>query len=316
MNLFILLLVSTTYVSKERIRESIEEYRNSPTDEAFEKKFERDKDELRAIGIPIEVGSADKFFDDEIGYRIRRDAYELPAIELSSEEVAVLGLAARVWEHAGLATSTADAVLKLQTAGEQVDTTLLDTVHLRIPTVEAAFDPLLRATQERIPVRFEYRRPGRAVAETRHLQPWGVITSRGRWYVIGHDTDRAESRMFRLSRISSDVIDDGTAGSYNVPEGTDVRALSRQLEPRPSAEIRVTVLARHDEATGLRRSAEQVAGPARAGWDRLTFVGSSEEELVSVLLSYGASIEVLEPSAVRDALQDRARALLTAQAGI
>lgn len=316
MNLFIMLLVSTTYVSKERIRETIEEYRDSPSDEAFEKKFERDKEELRAIGIPIEVGSADKFFDDELGYRVRRDAYELPAIDLTSTEVAVLSLAARVWEHAGLAESTADAVMKLQTAGKPVDTTVLDAVHLRIPTLEPAFDPMLRATQERIPVRFEYRRPGSAAGQTRHLQPWSVITSRGRWYVIGHDTDRAESRMFRLSRISSDVADDGAARAYTVPAGTDMRALSRQLEPTPSAEIRVVVLARVGEAAGLRRSAQPVGGRFREGWDCLELTGGSEHELIAVLMGYGAAIEVLEPTAIRERIHQRVSTLHRRQGGV
>ena len=315
MNLFILLLVSRNYVSKDQIRETIEDYRASTSDEAFEKKFERDKEELRAIGIPIEVGSFDKFFEDEVGYRIRRDAYELPDIEFTSEEVAVLGLAARVWEHAGLAASTADAVLKLRTAGQQADPEVLDTVHLRLPALETAFDPMLRATQERIPVRFDYRRPGAAAAETRHLQPWGVITSQGRWYVIGYDTVRDAPRMFRLSRVIGDVVFEGAADAYTVPEGTDVRALSRSLAPRPSEDVHVRVLARSGGATGLRRWARTVEDSDREGWDRLELVGRSERELVGTLLGYGDAVEVLDPPSVREAVATRVADLLAAQEG-
>ena len=315
MNLFILLLVSRNYVSKDQIRDTIEDYRTSTSAEAFEKKFERDKEELRAIGIPIEVGSLDKFFDDEVGYRIQRDAYELPDIEFTSDEVAVLGLAARVWEHAGLAASTADAVLKLRTAGHQADTEVLDAVHLRLPTLEAAFDPMLRATQERIPVRFDYRRPGAAAKETRHLQPWGVITSQGRWYVIGHDVAREAPRMFRLSRVIGDVVEDGAPDSYQVPVGTDVRALGRSLAPAPSEDVHVEVLAREGSATGLRRWARAVSPSDRAGWDHLSLVGRSERELVGTLLGYGDAVEVLSPTAVRDAVAERVADLLTAQGG-
>lgn len=315
MNLFIVLLVNSTYVGKADIRRNIDDYREAPTDEAFEKMFERDKDELRAIGIPIEVGSIDKYFDDEVGYRVRRDAYELPDISLTSEEVAVLGLAARVWEHAGLADSTADAVLKLQTAGQPVDTTVLDAVYMRLPTVEVAFDPMLRATQERIPVRFSYRRPGAAESSERHLQPWAVITSRGRWYVIGHDLDRAEPRMFRLSRITGDVSEDGKPGSYDVPEGTDVRALSRQLNPAPSQDICVELLARQGSAAGLRRWATPTSGEARSGWDRLELRGRSRHEIEAVLLGYGDAVEVLSPAEIRDDIASRVAALLAAQGG-
>ena len=313
MNLFILLLVSRNYVSKDQIRDTIEDYRNSTSDEAFEKKFERDKEELRAIGIPIEVGSFDKFFSDEVGYRIQRDAYELPDIEFTSEEVAVLGLAARVWGHAGLAASTADAVLKLRTAGQQADPEVLDTVHLRLPALEAAFDPMLRATRERIPVRFDYRRPGAAAKETRHLQPWGVITSQGRWYVIGYDVAREAPRMFRLSRIIGEVVDDGVADSYTVPPGTDVRALGRALAPAPSEDVHVTLLARVGSALGLRRWARAVEPSGRDGWDRLELVGRSERELVGTLLGYGAAVEVLDPPSVRDAVATRIGDLLAAQ---
>ena len=315
MNLFILLLVSRNYVSKDQIRDTIEDYRTSTSAEAFEKKFERDKEELRAIGIPIEVGSFDKFFEDEVGYRIRRDAYEQPDIEFTSEEVAVLGLAARVWEHAGLAATTADAVLKLRTAGHQADTEVLDTVHLRLPALEAAFDPMLRATQERIPVRFDYRRPGAATKETRHLQPWGVITSQGRWYVIGHDVAREAPRMFRLSRVIGEVVDAGAADSYAVPPGTDVRALSRSLAPRPSEDVKVEVLARAGAATGLRRWAATVTESDRPGWDRLHLVGRSERELVGTLLGYGDAVEVVGPNSVRDAVITRIGDLLAAQGG-
>lgn len=315
MNLFIVLLVSGTYVGKADIRRYIDDYRDAPTDDAFEKMFERDKDELRAIGIPIEVGSLDKYFEDEQGYRVRRDAYELPDISLTSEEAAVLGLAARVWEHAGLADSTADAVLKLQTAGQPVDTAVLDSVYLRLPTVEAAFDPMLRATQERIPVRFPYRRPGAPEGQERHLQPWAVITSRGRWYVIGHDLDRGEPRMFRLSRINGDVADYGKPGSYSVPAGTDVRALSRQLNRAPSADIRVELLARQGSAAGLRRWATTTVDESRPGWDRLELLGRSRYELEAVLLGYGDAVEVLSPAEIRDGIASRAAALLTALGG-
>lgn len=313
MNLFIVLLVSTAYVSKADIRRYIDDYREAPSDEAFEKMFERDKDELRAIGIPIEVGSADKFFDDEQGYRVRRDAYELPDISLTSDEVAVLGLAARVWEHAGLAESTADAVLKLQAAGKPVDTAALDAVHLRLPAVEAAFDPMLRATQERIPVRFGYRRPGAAEGQQRHLQPWAVITSRGRWYVIGHDLDREEPRMFRLSRIAGEVLDDGATGSYEVPPGTDIRALSRQLDSAPAEDVVVEFYARTGSAAGLRRWATPSDGQGRPGWDRLTLSGRSGQELTAVLLGYADAVEVIDPPEIRDAIASRVASLLATQ---
>ena len=82
LNLLITLLVSRTYVTKERLRAIVEPYREAG-DEAFEKMFERDKEELRSLGIPIEVGFVDRAFEDEPGYRVERSAFELPEIDLT-----------------------------------------------------------------------------------------------------------------------------------------------------------------------------------------------------------------------------------------
>src|SRR6476659_5303859 len=131
----------------------MEPYRAS-SDEAFDRMFERDKDDLRALGIPLEVGSVDKYFDDEVGYRIKRDAFELPAIDFAPDEVAVLGLAARVWGHAGLAAATSDALVKLTAAGLSFDREELDRVQPTLVVEEPAFEALWQATSSRTPVRF------------------------------------------------------------------------------------------------------------------------------------------------------------------
>ena len=78
LNLVICLLAATRYVSKEQIRQAVPQYADCATDEAFERMFERDKDDLREMGIPLETGSNEVLFDDEIGYRIPKDAYALP----------------------------------------------------------------------------------------------------------------------------------------------------------------------------------------------------------------------------------------------
>jgi proteasome accessory factor B len=99
MNLAICLLMSRRYLEKTRIREIVEGYHDL-SDAAFERTFERDKDELRTLGVPVETGSNDAFFPDEVGYRIRREDFELPAIDFTAAETAALGLAATVWESA------------------------------------------------------------------------------------------------------------------------------------------------------------------------------------------------------------------------
>ncbi|MET0766412.1 MAG: WYL domain-containing protein, partial [Aeromicrobium sp.] len=133
MNLIFALLVSRQYLTKEQIRESIADYRDS-TPQAFDRKFERDKEELRELGINVEMGQNDKYFSDEPGYRIRRDVAELPHLELSREEAAVIGLATQVWEHAGLASDSTTALVKLKAIGVDVDTSVLRMAEPRLST--------------------------------------------------------------------------------------------------------------------------------------------------------------------------------------
>lgn len=307
LNLLILLLVTRTYVSKERIREAVDAYRQQPSEEAFEKMFERDKDELRSLGIPVETGSADAYFDDDAGYRVTRDAFELPAVELAPDEAAVVGLAARVWQHAGLAEATSQALLKLKAAGVATDREAIDVVSPRLVADEPAFDAVWEACQSRTPVQFSYRRGDQAAPATRHLQPWGVVSSRGRWYVVGHDTDRGQPRLFRLSRVIGAVAADGEAGSFTVPEGTDVRALATSLAPeQPTG--RAVLLAREGAGHALRRRAASVA-PAEAGWDRLELDYADTSTLAGDVLACLDTVVVEEPTALRDVVVERLRVL-------
>ena len=240
LNLLIMLLVQRHYVAKDRIRTIL--YPDSST-EGFEKMFERDKEELRSLGVPIEVGNMDAYFDDEPGYRIRPDEFGLPDITLEADEAAVIGLATRVWEHARLAEATTEAVRKLTALGVQLDVSALDIAEARLTADEPSFDVFWEATQERTPVEFEYRRSGQTQVVTRHLQPWGVVRYSGRWYAVGLDTDRNEERVFRLSRVQGEARRAGRPGSYDVPPGTDVRATAKRLAPAPTTE-RAVVLVR------------------------------------------------------------------------
>jgi proteasome accessory factor B len=308
LNLLIALLVARTYVTKERLRSVIEPYRDAG-DEAFEKMFERDKEELRSLGIPIEVGHVDRAFEDEPGYRIERSAFELPDIDLTPEEAAVIGLAARVWQHAGLAAATSDALVKLKAAGVSVDRGALDVAQPQLTAEEPAFEPLWDAIRTRTPVRFGYRSPSASRASTRHLQPWGVVSVAGRWYVVGHDSGRGQPRVFRLSRIRGEVERDGDPGSYDVPAGTDIRALTQTLAP-PPPDRTAEVLVRTGTAQGLRRHARPGSDPVQTpeGWERLQVRYGATEALVDEVLGYGPDVVVLEPEDARASVVRRLQA--------
>src|SRR5690348_18381951 len=98
-NLVICLLSTRQFLSAERIRDAVPGYESADgskaTDEAFKRMFERDKAELRDLGIPLETGR-NSHFDSEDGYRIRRGDYELPPIEFDADEAAAVGLAGQI----------------------------------------------------------------------------------------------------------------------------------------------------------------------------------------------------------------------------
>ncbi len=317
LNVLIALLVSRQYVTKQRLREVIEDYRNASSDEAFEKMFERDKEDLRALGIPIEIGGYDPLFEDEHGYRVVRSAFELPEIALEADEAAVVGLAARVWQHARMASATSDALLKLTAAGVEVDGQALDVLQPVLSADEPSFETFWEAVTSRRPVAFDYRTSTSPTAAPRRLQPWGVVSYASRWYVVGHDLDRGQPRMFRLSRISGDVELTGPPGSFEVPEGTDLRAIAGLYLPTADqADAQTAVLrVRPGHAVGLRHRATSPAQVADDGWERIEVPYGRADALVDEVVALGPDVVLDAPEELRRAVVDRLREVVAAGSG-
>src|SRR3954454_15744866 len=93
LNLVICLLSTRSWLTKEQIRSAVPQYAECTTSEAFDRMFERDKEDLRELGVPLVTGSHSSWFEDEQGYRLDRTAYALPDLEVSAAEVAGLGVA-------------------------------------------------------------------------------------------------------------------------------------------------------------------------------------------------------------------------------
>ena len=218
-NLVLCLLSTRQYLPAESIRKIVPGYADAPNDDAFFRMFERDKTELRELGIPLEVGR-NWSFDKVDGYRIARRDYELGDIELEPDEAAAVALAVRLWDSPELTGAAHGALLKLRAAGVDVDQGVPAVVEPKVRTTEPAFGPLLAAVQTGQAVSFDYRRPSPAELRGRTLEPWGVVSWRGRWYVVGHDRDRNAPRCFRLSRIVGDVRLLGRPGVVRRPDRT------------------------------------------------------------------------------------------------
>ena len=231
LSIVVLLLSSRRYLTAEQIRAAVIGYPEEQ--ESFKRMFERDKEELRDLGIPLETGRS-ATADEEIGYRISRQDYELPEIQLEPDEAAVLGIASRVWQSAALEGAAAGAALKLRAASREGDaegeTAPAPGIQPRLTTQEPAFGALWEAVRDRRPVAFDHVAGGRSEVTRRTLEPWGVVNRRGRWYVAGHDRARDAPRVFRMSRIVGPVKLVGPPGSVTVPEGTDVREMVKDWD--------------------------------------------------------------------------------------
>ncbi|MGH3730126.1 MAG: helix-turn-helix transcriptional regulator [Micromonosporaceae bacterium] len=297
-NLVICLLSTRRFLTAAQIAHTVPGYEHDTEDprdhEAFQRKFERDKAELRELGVPLETGTA-SVFDTEPGYRIARPEYALPDVLLEPDEAAAVGIAARLWQHAGLASAASSGLLKLRAAGIDVDPQATLGIE-PVVTVEPTFGPLTAAAGDRQAVTFSYRPPEADSATVRRLQPWGVVCWRGKWYVVGHDLDREAPRCFRLSRIVGEVRRLGGARAFQLPQGIDlIDYVARWSGPREHPG-RATVLLRPGRAAGVRRTAERVDG------DTAVLRYSDPQSLAGYLVGYGADVVVLDPPDVRDAV--------------
>ncbi|HEY1639795.1 MAG TPA: WYL domain-containing protein [Streptosporangiaceae bacterium] len=308
LSLVVCLLSANRYLTAAQIRAAVPGYPDSF--EAFKRMFERDKDELRELGIPLETGS-NSSAEDEVGYRISRQAYELPDIRLEPDEAAVLGLAARVWRRAELAGAAEGALLKLRAAGIEAEDASQPGIEPRLSTVEPAFGPLWEAVRDRRAVTFAYRGAGRSQAQQRCLEPWGVVNRNGRWYVAGQDTDRGAERVFRLSRIEGPVSFTGPAGAVVVPEGADVRGAVKTSDYDPPEHRAGTLRVRSGRGHGLRRHAVSAEPAEQPGWDTITVPYTDTRWWSEHLASFGADVIVLDPPDLREAVITRLKGVLT-----
>lgn len=299
MNLAICLLMARRFIDKAQLRGLVVGY-GGLSDGAFERTFERDKDELRAMGVPVETGSNSSLFPDDIGYRIRRQDFELPPLDVTPAEATALGLASRVWDTAGLAESTVSALAKLRAAGIDPDPSPQLGLAPSVGAREPSFEVLWSATLTRTPVTFGYR------GQQRRLQPWGMAYRRGSWYVVGYDESRQDERMFKLARVEGLATLAGKPGSYQVPDGTDLAALVASLEPRQPDAVAVLAI-RHDRAPDLRRRGRPVALDCELppGFAAYEVDYANQNDFAAEVAAHGPDVLACAPDQLRSAVVEQ-----------
>ncbi|GAA4683716.1 helix-turn-helix transcriptional regulator [Frondihabitans cladoniiphilus] len=304
-SLVLALLATETGLTKTEILSTVQGYRqrwSAGDNAALERQFERDKDDIRELGVPLETleepGSSGN--NQNLRYRIPRGAYELPDdITFSSEETALLTLAAMVWQEGSVSGESRRALLKLRSLGGATGVPELAYAP-RIRSRDTAFDPLRTALDRSVVVRFPYLKPGEASARERRVAPYALVQFQGRWMCSAIEQESGGRRTFLLSRITGPVV--VTNEVVDRPTDANAETSLADLEALWDAQ---TALVRVDPASDAETRLAKRRGTTRLDDHRLVVHFSDRHLLADELASYGPEAFVESPADVQGLVRER-----------
>ena len=297
-NLTIALLATKRYLTKSEIFRTVEGYEGSP--EAMERMFERDKDDLRSLGIAIELGSFDPLFEDEAGYRITPSSYKLDLGELDGTDIALLSIAASAWTGAALERESTSALIKLASMGLDSDSEALSLLAPRINGTNENFTVITDAIIRRSEIEFEYVSSD-LTKQRRKIAPYSLRGQSGSWYLVGQDLEKNSLRTFRLDRIVSAVSASKKSNTYVIPDEIPDQEAD---EVREIARIRI----RKNRGHQLRSYATAVKSDEE--WDEVSLPIFDANWLLRTILWHRDDVVVLEPSSLRKQIVQSLKELL------
>lgn len=313
-SLVLALLATEAGLLKSEILSSVrgyaERYDAAGQNANLERQFERDKDDIRELGIPLEtVESPDRPGDNQaLRYRIPKGQYDLPdAVRFTPDELTLLGLAAEVWREASLSADSQRALTKLRSLGIEPREPVIGYAP-RLRVRDAAFEPLRQALDRRQTVRFRYFKPGEGAPRERTVDPLAVVLHEGRWHLHGYDHGVTAPRTFLLSRIIGPV--EQVPGTTFDPPPADIqdRILAELDELRLRNVADLAVSAGSDAEVRLGKRA--VLGDEDAGVIRLHYTDAAA--FADELAAYGPEVRVIAPAELREAVRERLSAVVSA----
>lgn len=298
------LLYSKRGLTKNEIYTAIRSYSqalNSGTnEESLNRMFERDKTDLRAAGIQIEMPSQQGDSDDQ-RYLIATDNFVWPKnAELNSNQLQLLSLAASAWSQASLEADANQALVRLRALGIEPAGEDLIGMAPRIKTQEPSFTPLAKAIEDQVLVTFNYRKPDGEVS-LRKVEPWSLQNIDGQWLLQSFDISAKEVRNFLLKRIVSKVK---IAKVDEMPVAFD----------KPSAEE--LIAAKNDlDSLIANQVAELKVKKDTQAWFHFHLDGNEPEALVTMhymdpyllaeeLRDFALDITILKPKKVEEILRE------------
>jgi proteasome accessory factor B len=299
-NLTIALLATKRYLTKSEIFRTVEGYEGSA--ETKERMFERDKDDLRSLGITIDVGSFDPLFNDEAGYRIRSESYQLDLGDITPTEMSLLSLAADAWQGAVFAEQAQSAILKLSSIGVPADPIDIPGFSPKLSNSSKDLETISGAIGGSDYLIFDYLSPS-LLSERREVIPIALSNRSGFWYVSGVDKAVQEVRTFRLDRVQGAITVLKNKEDFEFPTDFELD------QTVASSAIRFAIIdVRKGKGHAIRVLATSVTDLGE--WDQIKVPIYTIEYLTAQILWHGDDVFVHEPVDLRDNVVQQLEALV------
>jgi predicted DNA-binding transcriptional regulator YafY len=315
----------------------------TPKDRASIKRaFERDKRELRELGVPIEtVDNGDS--GEDAGYRLRTTEFYLPYLSVAGRRGASKPRKVDQYGYRALASLTFDAdelraVVEGAARAKQLGNGALDAdvdsalrklacdlpvhgvaapnhVHIAQPRAKPsadALEALARALHARRRVTFDYHAFDHDRVSHRTAEPYGLFFLNTHWYLAARDVDKSALRNFRVSRMSAvkPSSADKERPDYQIPAGFHLHehARSRNAWELGDGEA-VDAIVEFRGQSGATRAAAALGQPADDDPDRRAFRVRRPDAFVRWLLSFAGEVIPVRPATIVDAWRDQVRNL-------
>ena len=295
-NLTLALLASKRYLTKSEIFKNVAGYSGSA--ETMERMFERDKDDLRNLGVRIEVRALDPLFEDDQGYLIDSNSFQINPDDFSKEEILMLTMAANLWHRSALQNDSRAALLKIQSLDGMVETNTVVS-----PVVEDNEDSrklslIFDAVERSVSLEFEYK------GIVRQVKPYGMYTRRGFWYLAAQENDVVKS--FKVIRISDQIKAISKSQSFTKPVDFKLSTFIEGMNGATKSQTEVRIRKNQALAIRKRHKVEEID----SDWDEVFIDYVYEEDLIESLLWYGSNVVVISPKTIRDQIIKRVKGLI------
>jgi len=297
-NLTLGLLSSKRFLTKNEIFKNIAGYSGSP--ETMERMFERDKDELRSMGIEIEVGQLDPLFEDEMGYLIKSSNIQIQPNEFTKDELLLMTMAANVWKESAFSDISKKALMKVSSIDSEIG---FNAVALSMIDDEGLnadrFQKLIDAIQSKKYISFLYNNKNRVMA------PFALKSSGGFWYLIGQEKGQS-IKVFKIIRIQSEIVIDKISSQFEIPVDFKVDEFLKNTTSDQAQTAKLLIRENRVNALRSRGTVQENSN----GWDTLELTFDDLEQMIKEVLWFGDDLIVLSPPKLRSEAISRLREII------